>query len=166
MAAGPFLPHSAVPVTAGRVFPNIHVGAGANSKEDDGLGVEASLGADSIWRLRFQIPPVIPAGTTKLFLKQISNVGGIQVVKFNPKWTIVGDGENPSTAVLSAEGTQTLSLVAGDADAYKQVKVTLDARAAPAAGDELKEIVMDLVFETAGWTLAVVSTWIVSVIWE
>jgi hypothetical protein len=57
MAGGPFFPNSAVPVTANRVFPNIHIGAGANSKHEEGLGVEASVGADSIWRLRFWMPP-------------------------------------------------------------------------------------------------------------
>lgn len=35
MAGGPLFPHSAIPVTAAMVFPNVHVGAGANSKHDD-----------------------------------------------------------------------------------------------------------------------------------
>jgi hypothetical protein len=39
MAGGPIFPNSAFPVTNGFVFPNFHVGAGANSKQDEGLGV-------------------------------------------------------------------------------------------------------------------------------
>ena len=43
MAGGPILPRSAFAVTANRVFPNVHVGGGANSKHEEGLGVEASV---------------------------------------------------------------------------------------------------------------------------
>jgi hypothetical protein len=164
MAGGPLFPHSAYPVTAGRVFPNFHVGAGANSKHDEGLGVEASVGADSIWRLRFQLPPAIPTGTAKLLLRALANATSGNA-KVNPKWAKVTAGSDPSSASLNAEGTQTISWAAGDADDYKDTLVALDA-VAIGAGDEKKEIVMDLTFETSSWTLAQVSTWIVSVIWE
>ena len=43
-------------------------GGGANSKHDEGLGVEASLGANATWRLRFQMPHTLPTGTGKLRL--------------------------------------------------------------------------------------------------
>ena len=164
MAGGPLFPHSAYPVTAGRVFPNFHLGAGANSKHDEGLGVEASVGADSTWRLRFQLPPAIPTGTAKLLLRALANATSGNA-KVNPKWAKVAGGADPSSATLNAEGTQTISWAAGDNDKYKDTLVLLDA-VAIAAGDEKKEIVMDLVFETASWTLAQVSTWIASIIWE
>ena len=162
MAGGPVFPFSAYPVTADRVFRNVHVGGGANSKHDEGLGVEASLGADAIWRLRFLMPPTLPTGTGKIRLIQLSNVGGTQAAKVNPKWASVALGENPSAATLNAEGTSTLSLVVGDADDYKEVKVTLDADTLVAG----EIVVMDLTFETTGWTLAVVSTWQAAIIWE
>jgi hypothetical protein len=161
MAGGPIFPRSAVPVTAGRVFPNIHIGAGANSKHEEGLGVEASVGADSIWRLRFQMPPTLPTGTCKLRLLLLANATS-GVAKINPKWASVAAEEDPSGATLNAETVQTVTWAAGDNDQYKELKVNLDADT-PVASEE---IVMDLVFETASWTLAQVLTAIPSVIWE
>ena len=161
MAGGPIFPHSTFPVTADRVFPNFHVGAGANSKHDEGLGVEASVGADSTWRLRFQMPPSLPTGTGKLRLLALANATS-GVAKVNPKWVSVAVEEDPSGATLNAEGTSTVTWSTGDDDQYKELKVTLDADTLVAS----EEVVMDLVFETTSWTLAQVSTWIASIIWE
>lgn len=161
MAAGPISYTSAYPVTAPRVFPVFHVGAGANSKQDEGLGVELSLGADAIWRLRFPFPLVLPAGTCKLRLWALANATSGNA-KVNPKWASVAVEESPSGATLNAEGVGTLTWAAGDNDQYKELKITLDADT-PVAGEML---VMDLTFETSSWTLAAVSTWLVTVIWE
>lgn len=161
MPGGPILPHSAVSVTAGRVFPSVHVGAGANSKHDEGLGVEASLGADAIWRLRFQMPPdTLPAGTCQLRLIALANATSGSA-KVNPKWASVAMEESPSGATLNAETVQTLTWAAGDNDQYKELTITLDADT-PVAGEIL---VMDLTFETASWTLSQVSTWIPCIRW-
>lgn len=160
MAGGPIFPHSAYPVSS-NVFPNIHVGDGANSKHDEGLGVVASLAADAIWRLRFQMPPTLPTGTCKLRMLGIANATS-GAAKINPKWASVAVEESPSGATLQAETTQTVTWAAGDNDQYKSLVVTLDADT-PVASEE---IVMDLTFETTSWTLAQISTWIVSIIWE
>ncbi len=154
-------PHSTYPATAGKVFPNFHVGAGANSKHDEGLGVMASVDADATWCLRFQMPPTLPTGTGKLRLLALA-AAVANSAKVNPKWASVAPEEDPSSAALNAEGTQTLTWAAGDSDCYKELKVTLDADTLVAS----EEVVMDLVFETAAWTLAAVSTWIASIIWE
>ena len=162
MAGGPIVPSSAFPVTAGNVFPNFHTGAGANSKHDEGLGVAASIAADSIWRLRFPLPiGTLPTGTCKLRLWAQANATSGSA-KVNAKWASVAAGEDPSSAALNAEGTSTLTWAAGNADDYLELKVTLDADT-PVAGER---IVMDLTFETASWTLAQVSTWTSEVIWE
>lgn len=160
MAGGPIFPHSEYPVSA-NVFRNIHVGAGANSKHDEGMGVVASLGADAIWRLRFQMPPALPTGTCKLRILALANATS-GAAKINPKWVSVAVEESPSGATLVAEGTNTVTWAAGDNDQYKSLVVVLDADT-PVASEE---IVMDLTFETSGYTLAQISTWIVSVIWE
>lgn len=161
MSGGPIFPNSVYPVTAGRVFPNFHVGAGANSKHDEGMGVEASVGADSTWRLRFQMPPTLPTGTGKLRLLALANAtSGNAMV--NPKWASVAVEESPSGATPVAETVQTVTWGAGDNDQYKELKVTLDADTLVAG----EVVVMDLVFETASWTLAAVSTWIASIIFE
>lgn len=161
MAGGPLFPQSAVPVTAGKVFPNIHIGAGATSKHDDGLGVMASVDADCIWRLRFQMPPTLPTGTCKLRLLALANATTGNA-KVNPKWASVAVEESPSGATLIAETVQTVTWASGDNDQYKELKVTLDADTPVAA----EIIAMDLTFETSSWTLAQISTWIATVIWE
>ena len=161
MSGGPIFPSSAWPeTTAGRAFPNFHVGAGANSKQDEGLGVAASIGGDTIWRLRFQMPPSMPSGTFQLRCLALANATSGNA-KVNPKWASVAAEEDPSSATLNAEGTSTLTWAAGDNDQYKELTVTLDADTAVAS----EMIVMDLTFETASWTLAQVSTWIVCVRW-
>ena len=160
MAGGPIFPHSAFPTTS-NAFPNFHVGAGANSKHDEGLGIVASLGANTIWRLRFQMPPTLPTGTGKLRLLALAN-SATNAAKVNPSWVSVAVEEDASAATLNAEGTGTITWAASDEDVYKELKITLDADTLVAS----EEVVMDLTFETASWTLAVVSTWIVSIIWE
>lgn len=162
MAGGPIFPFSAVPRTAGKVFPNVHKG-NTNSKLISGLGVMASLDADATYDLLFQMPPSIPSGTPKLILLALANATA-NSAKVNPKWSAVSrSGGNPDTASLTAEGTSTVTWASGDNDDFKETKITLDATTAPAAEQVL---VMELVFETSSWTLAAVSTWIPYVIWE
>ncbi len=161
MAGGPVFPRSAFPVTADKVFPNFHVGAGANSKHDEGLGVMASVDADATWRLRFQMPPTLPTGTGKLRLLALANAA-TGVAKVAAKWVSVAVEEDASSATLQVETTGTVTWATDDEDVYKELKIDL-------VGDTLmasEEVVMDLVFETSSWTLAQVSTWIVSIIWE
>ena len=161
MAGGPIGPSSIFAVTAGRVFPNVHVGGGANSKQEEGLGVEASVGADSIWRLRFPMPPTLPSGTGKLRLLALANAA-TGVAKVNVKWASIAVEEDASSATLSAETVQTVTWATGDEDVYKELKTTLDADTLVVS----EMIAMDLTFETSSWTLAVVSTWIPSILWE
>jgi hypothetical protein len=143
------------------VFPSVHVGAGANSKHDEGLGVEASLGADAIRRLRFEMPPSLPTGTGKLRLLLLANATS-GAAKINPKWASVAVEEDPSGATLNAETVQTVTWAAGDNDQYKELKVNLDADTLVAS----EVVVLDLTCETSGWTLAQVLTMRPSVIWE
>ena len=154
-------PRSAYPATVVNTFPNIHVGAGSNSKYDEGLGVAASIGADSTWALRFKMPPTLPSGTGKLLLWALANATSGSA-KVNPKWASVAAEEDPSSATLNAEGTSTLTWSTGDNDQYKELKITLDADTLVAG----EMVVMNLVFETTSWTLATVSTWLAAIIFE
>jgi len=161
MASGPIFPHSSFPTTSD-AFPNFHV---AGNSHDEGLGVSASLSVNTIWRLRFQMPTTIPSGTMKLLLRALSAPGATQAAKVNPKWAIVDTQESPNVT-LDAEGVTTVDWTgSGNEDnEYLDTKINLDAHAySPSSNAEL---VMDLVFENDGWTLATVSTWIVSIIWE
>lgn len=162
MAGGPLFPFSAVPRTSGKVFPTIQVGD-TNGRMDAGMGVIASLDADATWDLRFQMPPSLPTGTLKLVLIAIADATSGNA-KVNPKWAAISRaGGNPDTVSLTAETVSTITWAAGDDDDYKETEITLDAATAPTADQVL---VMDLVFETASWTLAAVSTWIAFLVWE
>jgi hypothetical protein len=163
MPGGPIFPHSAFPVTAGRVFPVVHVGAGANSKQEEGLGVDdaTAIVSDVIWRLRFLMPPTLPSGTGKLRILSLANATS-GALKINPKWASVAVEEDPSSATLNAEGTSTITWSTGDDDQYKETKVTLDADTLVV--DEM--VVMDFVIENTGTTLAVTSLHHVAIIWE
>ena len=160
MAGGPIFPHSTFPTTSD-AFPNFHVGAGANSKHDEGLGVVASLLTDTIWRLRFQLPPVLPSGTGKLLLRALA-AATANDAKVDVRWASVAAGEDPSSVSLNTEGISTITWSAGDSDDYKDTKIDLDADTL--VGGE--EVVMDILFDATSWTLAAVSTWIASIIWE
>jgi len=163
MAGGPIFPCSAIPVTAGLVFPRIHVCAGANFKRVEGLGVTdaTTLTSDAIWALVFQMPPTLPTGTGKLRLMSLANAT-TGVLKVNPKWLSVAAEEDPSATALNAEGTGTITWSTGDNDQFKETLVALDADTLVAS--EL--VVMHLTFEDTDTTLAVASTHLASIIWE
>lgn len=161
MAAGWIPPDSAVPVTAGFVFPNIHVGAGANSKYDRGLGVTdaTTLTTDATWALRFPIPPELPTGTLKLRILSLANASTGNLV-VNPQWASTAPSEDPSVISLNAEGNTTITFTA--VDDYKETKITLDADT-PVVNEIL---VMNLVIVNSGTTVAVTTTHRVYIGWE
>lgn len=162
MAGGPIFPRSIVFASSGKAFPSVFLGA-TNSKQEEGIGVMASLDADATVELRFQMPPSLPSGTGKLKLRALANATSGSA-KVNPKWKSVAVEESADVATgsLNAEGTGTITWGAGDNDQYKELEIILDADTIVL--DE--EIVMELVFETTSWTLAATSTWIASIIWE
>jgi hypothetical protein len=162
MAYGPLVPYSIFPVTADRIFSYIYVGAGSGPKQENLLGVEASLGGDSIWRLFFQMPVIVPSGTLKLLLSSRANAT-TGVAKVNPKWKAYGASVDPSGLTVVAEGASTVTWASGDNDKMLQTKIVLDATTLPVGGDNL---VIDLTFETSGFTLAQISAWWASLIYE
>lgn len=108
MAGGWIAPFSKFAVTSGNTFPLVYSGAGANSKHDVGMGVLASIGANSTWRMRFQMPPSIPTGTFKLLLLSLASATtGNAIVQ--PQWIMVYNHVNPSTVTLAAEASTTIS---------------------------------------------------------
>ena len=116
MAGGPFLPMSAFPVgTSGEIFPNVHVGDGANAASQEGLGVAnaTDLTADRIWHLVFKMPTTLPTGTASFTLGALADIqaGDLSV---DPAWASVAFDEDPSAATLTAEGPDPTSRVGGD----------------------------------------------------
>jgi hypothetical protein len=161
MAGGPITPVSQVPQGNGNLFPFIYQGGGGNAAPyDEMMGVVASLGADSTWMLRFPIPESIPSGTAKLRLLALANAStGNAKVTVND--AVVAAGSSPSAASLTAETQATLSWSSGDADKYKEAKVTLTPSMVANS-----VLVAALTFNTSGWTLAQNSGWYALLIWE
>jgi hypothetical protein len=157
MPGGPIAPYSAIPTNA-NVFENLYSGLGANSIQEMGYGVAASLPSDSTWRLRFKIPPIIPSGTFKLDVWTIANASS-GAAKLTVKDKNVASGSSPSSTTLTSETQQTITWTV--ADVYIETKIALTPT--PAGNDVL---VCDMVFNTTGWTLAVISTWWPWLIWE
>jgi hypothetical protein len=162
MAGGPITPSSTYPADAsGRLFPNFYSGGGGNAApHDEGLGVKASLDSDATWELRFPMPPAIPTGTLKLRLLALANATS-GVAKVTIKDANVAAGSSPSAAGLTSETQVSLTWSSGQADKYQESKTALSS--SPNGNDML---VVALTFNTSGWTLAAVSTWLATIIWE
>lgn len=160
---GPIFPFSAIPVTAGDVFPYVLDTANFAHIEGPGLGADADVAGDAIWRLRFAMPLLLPSsGTLKLRLHAYADATS-GVARFNPKWGATAAEEDQ--AALTAEGATDVTWALGDDKQHKENKIVLDASAAPVAGDVVQ---VDLTFEGghANFTLATKSLWIPSLIWE
>lgn len=162
---------------SGRCFPNNHVATIATLNAAaviKGLGVKASLDADTVWALAFQMPMQLPSGTLKFLLNIFSNASS-GAARINPKWCAVSAGSNPFNASLVAEGVtpdalagaagsgDTVTFGSSDNDQLIQAKWILNATTAPTPSQLLN---MALTFETSGWTLVHVLTVQPFLIWE
>src|ERR1700722_11367531 len=133
MAGGPISPSSVYLGTSGNLFPNFYAGGGGNaSSHDEGIGVVASLGADSTAELRFPMPSVIPTGTLKLMVRGMGAVS-TQVAKFQVSDASCGTGASPSALTLTAETASSVTFAS--VDQYIDTKVTLTS--APNPNDDL-----------------------------
>jgi hypothetical protein len=130
----------------------------------EGMGVIASLDADSEIHYVFHVPSVLPTGNAKLeVIAQSLDAGGDAA--YNPKWKSVAFGETMDLAVgsLNAEGESTLTWTGGaDAHEMKRDKITLDADTVTA--DEF--IVLRLALVSANWTLNQRCILLPSILWE
>lgn len=161
MAGGPLLPSSIyLGGASGNLYPNFYVPAtntnGAGAIE--GIGVVASLAADANAILQFNMPPSIPTGTLKLRLLAMANAT-TGTAKVTVKDKNVAAGSSLGTSTLNSE-TQT-SQTWTTADILVENKVALTS--SPVGNDILT---VELNFNTTSWTLAAVSTWQASLIWE
>ena len=165
----PIRPYSAVPITAGMVYGCIIDG-------DEMLCVAdaTTITADAIWRLGFELPPVLDTGCTyKLQLDMKANAA-TGVMRINPKWNTWAPGVTRTSLTLNAETVtpdsvtgaaaagDTVTLGAGDANQLIRIKWTLNASTVTAA----QRMAMDLTFENTATTLAVQSGYLASVICE
>lgn len=164
MAGGPIYPSSAYPNdTTGNIFPTFYAGGGGNAApHDEGLGVAASISSDLTWELRFGMPPTLPTGTLKLRILSLANATS-GAAAFIVKDGHVAAGASPSAATLTTESTVTTTWGAGNADEYMEQKIVLSATP---SGNDMLVVALTMHGASSAWTLAAVSTHIVSVIWE
>lgn len=161
MSDGPLLPSSIyLGGASGNLFPNFYIPATNtnNAGAIEGIGVVASLAADAPAVLQFNMPESIPTGTLKLRCLAMANAT-TNTAKVTVSDKNVAAGNSLGTSTLNAE-TQ-LSQTWTTADILVENKITLTS--APSANDILTVLVT---FNTAGWTLAAVSTWQFSIVWE
>ena len=172
MAAGPFYPSSIYyGDTSGNTFPSFYVGTNqggtANAAPaDEGIGVVASLSADSVVQLRFILPPgsSAPSGTMKLILAGLANAdpGTAANAKITVSDGVVSSsGGIPSGVSLSGETLVTLSWSTGSNDAYQQAKVALSS-----SWQADGVLVVALTFNHTSWTLAANLTLLCWLVWE
>lgn len=162
MAGGPLLPSSVyLGGASGNLFPNFYIPATNTNAAGalEGIGVVASLGSDAAAVLQFNTPPsALPSGTLKLRILAMANATS-GVAKLTVKDGHTPAGSSIGVATLSTE-TQ-VSQTWATADILVENKVTLTT--SPSAGDIVTILAT---FNTSSWTLAAVSTWQFSLIWE
>ncbi len=160
MAGGPITPMSAIPRTAGKVFPYVYSGG----RYHEVLGFMASLDGDAIWDLVFPLPPSDPTGTLKLVLASMANAAGTQSAYVDVDWAGIAAAEEPDDIALQAEGNTEIEHTAAGADDLIVTKITLDADTITYGTDQL--LVMELEGKTASWDLAVIWAVWAYLIWE
>ena len=165
MAGGPIAPVAAYPLDAGKVFPNIHTTA-TNAQHVEGCGVMASLDAEATWQFVFPLPPSDPSGTLKLVLASIADVAATQSAYLNVLWIARAAAETFALAEgsLNDEGATEIEHTTADDDEMVVTKVTLDADTITYGTDQF--LLVNVVLKNASWDLAVVWTFLPSLIWE
>lgn len=149
MAGSPQLsPDSIVPITAGMVFPDFYGGI-EGMYVVDGTTLQAP---SAIWRLTFSLPNPLPTGTGRFEAWALANATSGDA-KYNITWGQANTGDDPDAVTKTGEGTQTITWGAGDANKYKQLLTVLDANTLTAG----RQVILDIVHEDTGWTLAVKS---------
>ena len=166
MAGGPKFPDSVdYSLLSGRVFPSTHA-VTTNNHQHEGIGVEASLGADVDIQLEFVMPAALPTGTAKLVVEGMANATS-GIATLDPRWKIWAPEEDRDVAKSTyptAEGESTVTWASGDDHVVKQNKITLDAETIVAG--ETIHMYLQLIQASSKWTLAAVSTWKFYIIWE
>lgn len=161
MSSGPILPSSVyLGGAAGNLFPNFYIpntntnAAGAL----EGIGVVASLAADAAAVLQYNMPETIPTGTLKLRCLAMANATS-GVAKLTVSDKNVAAGSSLGTSTLNSE-TQ-LSQTWATADILVENKITLTSTLS--ANDILTVLAT---FNHTSWTLAAVSTWQFTIVFE
>ena len=161
MSGGPILPSSIyLGGASGALFPNFYIPATNtnNAGALEGVGCAASLGTIGNCVMQFNLPEILPSGTMKLRALATANATtGTAVVNISDG--VTAPGSNIGATTLTADSTITQAWSA--ADVLVENKVSLSSVAVPNG-----VLSVLAVFNPSGWTLAAVSSWQFSVVWE
>ena len=161
MAGGPILASSIyLGGASGNLYPNFYIPATNTNAAGafEGIGVVASLGADSVAVLQYNLPESIPTGTAKIRCLAMANAtSGIAKLTLSDGQTAAGSNIGATTLTADTQVSQTWAT----ADILVENKVTIAT--SPTANSILT---VKATFNTTGWTLAQASTWQLSLIWE
>lgn len=161
MSGGPLLPSSIyLGGASGELFPNFYIPATNTNAAGalEGVGCIASLGTIGNCVMQFNLPEVIPSGTMKLRALATANATtGNAIVNISDG--VTAPGSNIGAATLAADSTITQAWSV--ADVLVENKVNLSSIAV--ANGILTVLAA---FNFNGWTLAAVSSWQFSVVWE
>jgi len=160
MAGGP-LKSRGVVENSDRVWAGVFIGGGANGHRVNAWKAQANMSADTTLRFDYAVGPTLPSGQAKLKIRAMAPAV-LNDAKIDVLWNLAADGEDASSLILTSEGIQTITWAAGDTDKTKITKVNLDFQ--PVVAGEF--IILQVVFKTSGWTLAVISGWKFSIIFE
>jgi len=164
MAGGPILPSSVyLGGASGILASGVYIPAtnSNNAGAIEGISCAASLSADAAAILQFNLPELIPTGALKLRALAWANAtSGAAKVDIADGQTAAGSNIGATTLTTEA-GSPTISQTWSTADVIVENKVTLTT--APTANSILTVLVT---FRTASWTLAQISVWAFSLVWE
>jgi hypothetical protein len=164
MAGGPLLPSSVyLGGASGNLSSTVYVPATNTNTAGalEGIGVIASLAADAPAVMQFNMPETIPTGTLKLRILAMANATtGVANLDIADGATSAGSNIGATTLTTEA-GSPTVAITWATADILVEKKVTLTT--VPTANQILT--VMPT-YRTSGYTLAAVSVWQYSLVWE
>jgi hypothetical protein len=161
MAGGPILPSSIYTGdAAGLAWESFYIPA-TNTNTGGAIAsvfVAASIGSDVPVKLQFNLPEVIPTGTMKLRCLAMANAtSGTAKMTASDGQTAVGSNIGATTLTGDTQVSQTWTT----ADILVENKVTLATT--PTANSILTVL---CTFNHTSWTLAAVSAWQFTLIWE
>ena len=161
MAGGPLLPASIyVGGAGGNLSPTFFISsaAGNGGSAIEGIGCVASLGSTAPGVLQFNLPEVIPSGTMKLrALAWAQATTGVGVIVPSDGQTAVGSDIGGTTLTTDTA----ISITWATGSIINEQKVNLATT--PTANNILTVL---LNYTSTSWTLAQLSVWQFSVVWE
>lgn len=162
MSGGPIFPLSIIPEQSDELFASVHFDVAGVDFYLEGLGVAAGgPTADRDIFMVFQLPPTLPSGTPKIVLAEVADASvGASSYQVNARRKAHGSPMDEDA--YSDIGLIGVEYAAGEEHAVQVAKADISSLSLQ-ANDILS---VNFSPQSSGWTLAVVPTFWVYLIWE